>query len=344
MCYRKTFVLSLSHLLLIVLMCSACKRSNFSSPFCSNGETQCNGNIVERCRDGDFTVWDDCEAQGQVCVIRGTEARCSDGNSIIGVDSDIDMDSDSDSDMDADTDADMDSDTDGDLDSDSYSDSDSYHEDTDDDTETWIPSQWQRENICGCLYKIFDATEELSWMKSGCIDQITDECVFCIDQITHSALCEEMDSRTIKRTMTQCADVCLSALVPPANTNQCEEVIDLYPKQLFHGSIALRDYYGSCMCSNCLPEISACLVDLRCLSPSMCILEIGNNCRGSECLNTGCRDVIQWAVSENPTSLSMIYAVIDCAYRHNSCIPSIDAGLEDGGSTEIPDAGKDAGK
>ncbi len=135
---------------------------------CTEGETRCNGDMIEMCKDGVWKDWNDCVAAGETCATIEGEAQCvgsggdadtdSDGDTDTDTDSDNDTDTDSDSDTDTDSDtdsdagadsgadADTDSDADSDADSDSDSDSDS---DTDADSDTDTDSDSDA-GVCGC--------------------------------------------------------------------------------------------------------------------------------------------------------------------------------------------------
>ena len=69
---------------------------------CTDGATQCSGDIVQHCSGGTWTDYDDCTALGLTCAVLGGEAQCTGGSD---TDTDSDVDSDSDADADADGDA-----------------------------------------------------------------------------------------------------------------------------------------------------------------------------------------------------------------------------------------------
>jgi len=101
-CLRTT-LLGLAGLLVCLSACTEDERD------CDNSETRCaeERNMVQICRKGEWEDWDDCAAQGKLCIlIQGTSQCVSPG------DADTDSDSDTDTDADADTDTDTGADTD----------------------------------------------------------------------------------------------------------------------------------------------------------------------------------------------------------------------------------------
>ncbi|MCP4601878.1 MAG: hypothetical protein GY847_15420 [Proteobacteria bacterium] len=78
---------------------------------CFEGDTQCHGEMVQRCSNLTWKNWDDCEVQEKVCAIIGGDAVC-----FASIDTDTDIDTDIDADTDADNDIDIDTDTDTDID------------------------------------------------------------------------------------------------------------------------------------------------------------------------------------------------------------------------------------
>jgi hypothetical protein len=137
----------LSKLLLVLMFgFTSCSKQEGSdnTDSCVTGETRCDGETLQKCSEGQWEDWHDCEIDGQRCLTDHGEAACIDksGSDVDGdtdVDSDRDVDintdgsSDTASDTDSDTDGDSDTDTDGDTDVDSDGDVDT---DSDSDTDT----------------------------------------------------------------------------------------------------------------------------------------------------------------------------------------------------------------
>ncbi len=121
--------------LLFLLLAISCGTSG-GGP-CIDGQTQCDGQMVQQCSGGTWMDWTDCGIVGGVCTWREGEAVCHEGSTDADSDVDTDADADSDGDTDSDTDADSDTDTDGDTDSDTDSDGDTDSDtDTDGDSDT----------------------------------------------------------------------------------------------------------------------------------------------------------------------------------------------------------------
>ena len=148
-------------LLLSLMALSGCTRSVDATGGCLT-ETRCSGSMVQHCKAGQWTDWNDCTVSQERCFMLNGKAQCrptgstddsprddsetntdTDANSDTDADtdSDGDGDGDGDADTDADTDVDGDTDMDGDADSDADGDADSDTDsdmdaDTDVDTDT----------------------------------------------------------------------------------------------------------------------------------------------------------------------------------------------------------------
>jgi spore coat protein H len=89
---------------------------------CESGASRCSDETLQRCEDGAWRDWDDCDVLGGACVTKEGEASCSFSSKQTDTDSDPSSDGDTDADTDADTDTDTDADSDGDTDADTDTD------------------------------------------------------------------------------------------------------------------------------------------------------------------------------------------------------------------------------
>ncbi|MCP4677332.1 MAG: hypothetical protein GY854_17825 [Deltaproteobacteria bacterium] len=98
------------------------------SESCTDEESRCLGNMVQKCESSEWKDWNDCAAREMVCTEIEGVAQCAgaggDADGDVDGDSDGDTDSDSDGDADGDSDGDADGDSDGDADGDSDGDAD----------------------------------------------------------------------------------------------------------------------------------------------------------------------------------------------------------------------------
>ena len=125
---------------------------------CTEEETRCEKNIIQKCVNGKWNEIMDCTKHQKVCSIIDGEAYCMD-NLTIDAGSDVDNDSDGDSDTDNDSDSDTDSDTDSDIDADSDVDSD-IDSDSDTDADNDADSDADGGGDCNGWY---DSLNSLCW-------------------------------------------------------------------------------------------------------------------------------------------------------------------------------------
>jgi hypothetical protein len=197
--------------------------------------------------------------------------------------------------------------------------------DSTDDTDVPEATDFQKDNICGCLHKAVDNSQSVEWIKQSCVDSISDRCVACVVDETGGNLCEELRAKEIGMAMLQCAGKCPNVITTPDEVAKCEDIIDLYPVDLFLYSLDLKDHYGHCMCTNCLDDFSQCIVNASCILVLSCFM-----CE--KCHKIWfCPDLIKRIPA---SAIKLAEKVGECAMEHDSCFPAymLDGGTADSGT------------
>lgn len=179
-------------------------------------------------------------------------------------------------------------------------------------------------NICGCIANMFSGGQETpQWMEDQCVAEISDECVYCVNNVTGSAQCADLDVMKQFEAMGTCGTECGSdVLAAPEDTAQCLEVLDLYPD---YGN---KDDYAACMCAHCLDIYSECLADPGCVAILLCA--VYKQCSGGDCMTP---DTCQAVIAAATASVGLTQEVKACG-DENACyiaLPPMDGGTPDAG-------------